>query len=401
MYSDNLKFAEENASYLVREKSGILYLDSHDGLMTKFLQKNKIEDNLQNRSELRSYLIKSKNVGLYFNAIALTKEAYSQKLNDCNEEELMPNFLNNKGISHGILFDSLDFNNTNGLNYDEYLSKTFKYYINELKCSFIKVSRSFSVNNEFFPIKKNYQEIIRFKVYELSNITKKAQEAGLAVIIYIGIIDFQNIPLNQLFKNYEDILAEITRIFTDKEVLSEGIVYALPIVGLSHIDQIFNYRKITHEEIAALNFITWTRSIVPAVKLIYPHANEDNSNAKAFSQACLILNEIIKIEIKKPWTITFAMGPLLYSNSIEYWKGDNKKLDLASSLFLKRVEAIKASMNGDFKIAMAEEATFENNIKEVGDISKKIDTEVKLISQKTYKIVISENNTQKRIKLSN
>ena len=389
MYTDNLKSAEENASYLVREKSGILYLDFQDGILTKLLQNNKIENTLQNRCELRSYLLKSKNIGLYFNAITLTQEAYSQKLNDYNGEDLIPNFLNRKGISHGLLFDSLDLNKNNGLNYNEYLKETFKYYADELKCSFIKVTGSFSAKNALIPIVENDQENIGCKINRMSNIARRAQEAGLAVIIHVNISEFQNIPLNLLFKNYENILAAITKIFIDNEVLSESIIYALPILGISHIGQRLKNKLITYEEIAALNFVTWTRSIIPAIKLIYPHTNEDNSGIRTFSDACSVLNEIIKMEIKKPWAITFAMGPLLYSNSIEYWGGDIKKVELASSLFLRRIEAVKASMNGDFKTIMAQEATFESNIKEVGDN----------INTNKSKVNIKENNAPKKTKI--
>jgi len=63
--------------------------------------------------------------------------------------------------------------------------------------------------------------------------------------------------------------------------------------------------------------------------------------------------------MKGPWEITGSIGHLSWGNSMEFWRGNELRKGLAAGLFTRRLDALKAALNGEFKQDMAKEATYE------------------------------------------
>jgi fructose-bisphosphate aldolase class 1 len=364
-YDTAKKFAE----FSIKEKSGVLYLDSENDYFSKLFERVSISNTEEARKELQDYIILTEKFFLYINSMTLTEDAYTQVVENVNEglKLPIPKYLDRKGVAHGVFFETLSKDGDMAtLKYNEYLSQKFKYYKDTLNAGFVKLKETVQIGKAL--INLGLEESIQAKAQRLANTCRRAQETGLFVHLNLEISVGKGVDFDKLFREYELILSEVSKAMSDNDVLFEALIYVVNIVGTSYLNQVYKSRRITHEEIVVRNFVSWKRCIVPAVPMIVVRVNENSSDSNAFLQACSFYTELGKIEMKGPWVVTFGVGGIAYGNSVEFWKGDKIKKDLASGLYSRRLEALKACMNGEFKPEMAKEATYEP--KEVGQLIK-------------------------------
>jgi len=379
MFSKSLSESEQNAKYILKEKTGLLFLSSPSDF-SKVLDFAKLSNTPEIRSGILAYLLKTK-FFLYVNAIALPEEFYSHIVEvpeQNNSKDSLADFLLRKGVSHGVLFNGINLNGVqDGLKYNEFLSQKFKYYKQTLKSSFVEVTENFHLTSSTISVSKSHSESLTSKANRLANVVRRAQENGLAVLAYVDVIADRGYEMDKMFVEYENILANVTKAMSDNDVLYEGVVFVVNVLGGNHINKTFKNRRVSHEEVVVRNFVAWRRTIVPAVPLICARCSEPDTDAQNFLEGCLLLNEVGKLEMKGPWEVSYGMGALAWGNSVEFWKGNNERSGLAGGLFMRRLEALKACMGGEFKGEMAKEGTYDARVKEVGELVKIEKKEVK------------------------
>ncbi|CAF3084272.1 unnamed protein product [Rotaria sp. Silwood2] len=147
---------------------------------------------------------------------------------------------------------------------------------------------------------------------KLARYASICQQHGLVPIIESEVSLEDDHDLEECQRITEKILATIYKSLNDYHIYLEGTLLKLNIVSPGK-----NCSKIySTEQIAKATVITLRRTVptaVPGIIFLFNEHNEENS--------ILYLNAINRIELYKPWTLSFCYECALQKYVLSVWKG--------------------------------------------------------------------------------
>jgi len=91
------------------------------------------------------------------------------------------------------------------------------------------------------------------------------------------------------------------------------------------------------------------------------------SGGQSEEEATLNLNAMNKLEVLKPWTLSFSFGRALQQSTLKTWGGKEENITKAQEAFLARCkansEATLGKYGGGSKAGLASESLYEKNYK--------------------------------------
>lgn len=91
------------------------------------------------------------------------------------------------------------------------------------------------------------------------------------------------------------------------------------------------------------------------------------SGGQSEEEATLNLNAINKLEVLKPWTLSFSFGRALQQSTLKMWSGKTENVEKAQKAFLERCkansEATLGKYDGGSGSGMASQSLYEAGYK--------------------------------------
>ncbi|KAJ6293480.1 hypothetical protein OIU78_025455 [Salix suchowensis] len=120
--------------------------------------------------------------------------------------------------------------------------------------------------------------------------------------------------------------------------------------------------KVTPEVIAEFTVTALRRTVPPAVPGIV-----FLSGGQSEEEATLNLNAMNKLEVLKPWTLSFSFGRALQKSTLKTWAGKKENVGKAQEVFLVRCRANSDATLGKYAGGgtggLASESLFEKGYK--------------------------------------
>lgn len=101
--------------------------------------------------------------------------------------------------------------------------------------------------------------------------------------------------------------------------------------------------KVTPEEIAEYTVVALRRTVPPAVPGVV-----FLSGGQSEEEATLNLNAMNKLQVIKPWTLSFSFGRALQQSTLKMWGGKKESVAIAQQAFLARCKANSDATLGQY-----------------------------------------------------
>lgn len=126
---------------------------------------------------------------------------------------------------------------------------------------------------------------------------------------------------------------------------------------LYHLHHITNLSplQVAPEVIAEYTVTALRRTVPPAVPGIV-----FLSGGQSEEEATLNLNAMNKLDVLKPWTLSFSFGRALQQSTIKKWAGKKENVEAAQAAFLARCKANSESTLGKYAGGNADAAASES-----------------------------------------
>ncbi|KVI10446.1 Aldolase-type TIM barrel [Cynara cardunculus var. scolymus] len=153
------------------------------------------------------------------------------------------------------------------------------------------------------------------------------------------------------------VLAAVYKALNEQHVLLEGTLLKPNMVTPGS-----DSPKVTPEEIAEYTVTALRRTVpaaVPGVVFL--------SGGQSEEEATVNLNAMNKLEVLKPWTLSFSFGRALQSSTLKTWGGKKENVAAAQAGFLARCkansEATLGKYGGDGAGGLASESLYVKEYK--------------------------------------
>ncbi|KAF3777100.1 Fructose-bisphosphate aldolase cytoplasmic isozyme 1 [Nymphaea thermarum] len=156
------------------------------------------------------------------------------------------------------------------------------------------------------------------------------QENGLVPIVEPEILTDGNHDIQKCAAVTERVLAAVYKALNDHHVLLEGSLLK-PNMVTSGSD---GPKKATPEEVADYTVRALLRTVpaaVPGIMFL--------SGGQSEEEASVNLNAMNKLDVLKPWTLSFSFGRALQQSTLKTWKGKEENIKAAQEAFLTRCKA--------------------------------------------------------------
>ncbi|CAM8948379.1 unnamed protein product [Rhodiola kirilowii] len=331
------KYADElikNAKLIATPGKGILAADESTGTIGKRLSSINVENIESNRQALRELLFTAPDALNYLSGVILFEETLYQKKIDGTP---FVEFLQENNVVPGIKVDkgTVDIAGTNsetttqGL--DSLGARCAEYY--KAGARFAKwraVLKIGPTEPSELSIQQNAQGLARYAII--------CQENGLVPIVEPEILTDGDHDINKCAAVTETVLAATYKALNDHHVLLEGTLLKPNMVTPGS-----DSPKVTPELIAEYTVRALRRTVPPAVPGIV-----FLSGGQSEEEATLNLNAMNKLELLKPWTLSFSFGRALQQSTIKAWGGKKENVATAQSTFLERAKANSEASLGKY-----------------------------------------------------
>ncbi|GFZ12690.1 aldolase superfamily protein [Actinidia rufa] len=299
------KYADElikNAKYIATPGKGILAADESTGTIGKRLSSISVENNVTNRQALRELLLISPGALAYLSG----------------ENNVVPGIKVDKG--------TVDLAGTNGetttQGLDSLGGRCQQYY--EAGARFAKwraVLKIGPTEPSELSIQQNAQGLARY--------ARICQDFGLVPIVEPEILTDGSHDIKKCAAATETVLAAVYKALNDHHVILEGTLLKpnmvtpgsdSPKVAPELIAEytVAALRKPSHRQCRELCFL---------------------SGGQSEEEATVNLNTMNKLEVLKPWTISFSFGRALQQSTLKTWGGKKENVAKAQQVFLGRCKA--------------------------------------------------------------
>ncbi|THF97402.1 hypothetical protein TEA_007277 [Camellia sinensis var. sinensis] len=324
----------ENAKYIATPGKGILAADESTGTIGKRLSSISVENTEHNRQSLRELLFTAPNALPYLSGVILFEETLYQKTSDgkpfvelLKENNVIPGIKVDKGV--------VELAGTNGetttQGFDSLGSRCQQYY--KAGARFAKwraVLKIGPTEPSELSIQQNAQGLARY--------ARICQDWGLVPIVEPEILTDGNHDIKKCAAVTETVLAAVYKALNDHHVLLEGTLLKPNMVTPGS-----DSPKVTPEVIAEHTVLALRRTVPPAVPGIV-----FLSGGQSEEEATLNLNAMNKLDLLKPWTLSFSFGRALQQSTLKTWGGKKENVGKAQETFLLRCKSNSEATLGKY-----------------------------------------------------
>ncbi|KAJ7960988.1 Fructose-bisphosphate aldolase [Quillaja saponaria] len=331
------KYADElikNAKYIATPGKGILAADESTGTIGKRLASINVENIESNRQALRELLFTSPNALPYLSGVILFEETLYQKTSDGKP---FVEVLQENNVIPGIKVDkgTVELAGTNGetttQGFDSLGARCQQYY--KAGARFAKwraVLKIGPTEPSELSIQQNAQGLARYAII--------CQENGLVPIVEPEILTDGSHAITKNAAVTETVLAAVYKALNEQHVLLEGTLLKPNMVTPGS-----GSPKVAPEVIAEYTVTALHRTVpaaVPGVVFL--------SGGQSEEEATLNLNAINKLDVLKPWTLSFSFGRALQQSTLKTWAGKKENIEKAQEAFLSRCKANSEATLGKY-----------------------------------------------------
>ncbi|XP_021740789.1 fructose-bisphosphate aldolase 5, cytosolic-like [Chenopodium quinoa] len=352
------KYADElikTAKYIATPGKGILAADESTGTIGKRFASINVENIESNRQTLRELLFTSPGALTFLSGVILFEETLYQKT---AEGKPFVEVLQENGVVPGIKVDKgvIELAGTNGetttQGFDSLGARCQEYY--KAGARFAKwraVLKIGSTEPSELAIQQNAQGLARYAII--------CQENGLVPIVEPEILTDGSHDIKKCAAVTETVLAAVYKALNDHHVLLEGTLLKPNMVTPGS-----DSPKVATEVIAEHTVTALRRTVPPAVPGIV-----FLSGGQSEEEATVNLNAMNKLEVLKPWTLSFSFGRALQKSTLKIWGGKKENVIKAQEVFLARCKANSEATLGKYvatgssTAGAASESLFEKGYK--------------------------------------
>ncbi|KAK3130798.1 hypothetical protein QOZ80_6BG0498190 [Eleusine coracana subsp. coracana] len=345
-YTDELI---KTAKLLATPGKGILASDESTGTIGKRLSSINLENVEANRQALRELLFTAPGVFEYLSGVILFEETLYQKTSDGTP---FVDVLVAGGAVPGIKVDkgTVEIAGTNGetttQGHDSLGARCAKYYAAGAR--FAKWRAVLKVGPGGEPselaVKLNADGLARYALI--------CQENGLVPIVEPEILTDGSHDINACAAATERVLAALYKSLSDHKVLLEGTLLKTNMVTPGS-----DSPKVGAEVIAEYTVAALRRTVPPAVAGVV-----FLSGGQSEEEATQNLNAMNKLEVLKPWTLSFSFGRALQQSTLKKWLGKEENVAAAQAAFLARCKANSEATVGNYTGAGASDAAASESL---------------------------------------
>lgn len=330
------------ANAIVAPGKGILAADESVATMGKRLADIGLENTDDNRRKYRQLLFTTcPTVGDYISGVILFHETLYQKADDGTP---FTELLKERGIIPGIkvdtgvvpLFGSNDECTTQGL---DDLAKRCAQYKKD-GCHFAKWRCVLKIN-EHTP---SVQSLIE-NANVLARYASICQANRIVPIVEPEILPDGNHNVERCQKVTETVLAYVYKALADHNVFLEGTLLKPNMVTPGQSAS----PRASPAEIAIATVTALQRRVpaaVPGITFL--------SGGQSEEEASVNLDAMNKLQVKKPWALTFSYGRALQASVLRAWQGKDENIAAAQQELLKRAKANSQASLGTYAAGSVE-----------------------------------------------
>ncbi|WZY69663.1 hypothetical protein YC2023_001903 [Brassica napus] len=315
----------KTAKYIATPGKGILAADESTGTIGKRFSGINVENIESNRQALRELLFTSPGALPCLSGVILFEETLYQKTSDGKP---FVEFLQENGVIPGIKVDKgvVDLAGTNGetttQGLDSLGARCQEYY--KAGARFAKwraVLKIGATEPSELSIQENAKGLARYAII--------CQENGLVPIVEPEVLTDGSHDIKKCAAVTETVLSAVYKALNDHHVLLEGTLLKPNMVTPGS-----DSAKVAPEVIAEYTVTALRRTVPPAVPGIV-----FLSGGQSEEEATLNLNAMNKLDLLKPWTLTFSFGRALQQSTLKAWGGKKENVAKAQATFLVRCKA--------------------------------------------------------------
>ncbi|KAL0867924.1 hypothetical protein ABMA27_008600 [Loxostege sticticalis] len=340
---------KRTAEAIVAPGKGILAVDEANDGIGKLLAAVGLDNTENNRRRYRQLLFTSdKSLSDHVSAVILFDETVYQKTDD---GQSFIEVLQKKNIIPGIkvdrdvvpLFLSEDEVTTQGL--DDLAARCAEY--KKQGCRFAKWRCPLKIGSHTPSV-----QAINDTAQVLARYASICQSQGLVPIVEPDVLLEGDHDIVRTQKVTEVALAAVYKALNDHHVFLEGTLLKPNMVTPGQ-----GYKpKSTPEEIAVATVTALLRGVpaaVPGIAFL--------SGGQSEEEATLNLNAINKVQLKKPWTLTFSYGRALQASVWKTWAGKDENVKKAQAELLKRAKANGLASLGKYEAGLLASAAGDSS----------------------------------------
>ncbi|KAI4321733.1 hypothetical protein MLD38_035081 [Melastoma candidum] len=332
------KYADElikTAKYIATPGKGILAADESTGTIGKRLSSINVENIESNRQSLRELLFTSPHALDYLSGVILFEETLYQKTSDGKP---FVEVLQDHGVVPGIKVDkgTVELAGTNGetttQGFDGLGARCQQYY--KVGARFAKwraVLKIGPTEPSQLSIQQNAQGLARYAII--------CQENGLVPIVEPEVLTDGPHDIKKCAYVTEVVLAAVYKALNEQHVLLEGTLLKPNMVTPGS-----DSPKVAAEVIAEYTVTALRRTVPPAVPGVV-----FLSGGQSEEEATLNLNAMNKLEVLKPWMLSFSFGRALQQSTLKTWGGKKENVGKAQEVFLSRCKANSDATLGKYE----------------------------------------------------
>ncbi|KAF1890301.1 hypothetical protein Lal_00013555 [Lupinus albus] len=327
------KYADElvkNAKYIATPGKGILAADESTGTIGKRLDSINVENIESNRQALRELLFTSPNALNYLSGVILFEETlYQNTSNGIPFVQLLQQ--NGIKVDKGVVELAGTNGETTTQGLDSLGARCQQYYKAGARFAKWRAVLKIGPNEPSeLSIQQNAQGLARYAII--------CQENGLVPIVEPEILTDGSHDIAKNAAVTETVLAAVYKALNDQHVLLEGTLLKPNMVTPGS-----DTPKVATEVIAEHTVRALRRTVpaaVPGIVFL--------SGGQSEEEATLNLNAMNKLEVLKPWTLSFSFGRALQSSTLKTWAGKKENVAKAQEGFLARCKANSEATLGKY-----------------------------------------------------
>jgi len=334
-----------NAAKIVRDGRGILAADESTGTMGKRLSQIKVANEEENRRSYRQLLMSSdKEMADYIGGVILFHETLYQK--DDNGK-LLKDYLKEKDIVVGIKVDkgvvkllgTNDETTTQGL---DGLGERCAQYKKD-GCDFAKwrcVLKITDSTPSSLAIMENANVLARY--------ASICQQNGIVPIVEPEILPDGEHTIERCQEVTEKVLAACYKALSDHHVYLEGTLLKPNMVSSGHSAKVqANAEQVAKATVTALR--RTVPSAMPGVVFLSGGQSELSATAN--------LNAMNKVDVCRPWKLSFSYGRALQASVLQAWQGKQSNVEVAQKVFMHRAKMNSLAAKGQYKKELESDAS--------------------------------------------
>lgn len=335
--ADYRKELMETANRIARPGYGILAADESTGTIGKRFESIGLENNSENARRYRELLLTTPDLDKYISGIIFFDETTKQATKDgknfvklCLERGIVAGIKVDKGVAQ---INGANDGETATLGLDDLAKRCKAYY--EQGIRFAKWRAVIKID-----AKSPSELAIQENAWGLARYASICQENGLVPIVEPEILADGDHNIDTALKVFIKVNAAVVKALHDNNIFFEGILMKPNMVTSGTNAS----TKAGALEIAQRTVVGLSRTIpaaVPGIMFL--------SGGQSEEEASQNLNEMNKLELRRPWVLSFSYGRALQHSCIRAWGGKDENVTKAQEVLTVRAKANSEATLGKYQ----------------------------------------------------